>query len=64
MFKKISFLLVENIFFNFFRHLFKWEQSFGPPYFFILASANRFWLITNLLLLFRAFSYQWTSFMK
>ena len=31
---------------------------------FTLASGNGFWLITNLLLLFRAFFSQWTPFLK
>ena len=58
IFTKISFLLVEPVFFNFSRHWFKWKQSFSPlkSHFstsFILASGNGFCLVTNILLLFR-----------
>ena len=47
IFIKLLFLLVETVFFNFFRHWFKWKQFFGSVRFFfnesfILASGNGF----------------------
>ena len=44
IFKKILFLLVETIFFNFLRHWFKWKQSFSSlrSYF---STNSSFWLV-------------------
>ena len=61
MFKKILFLLLGTVFFNLFRHCFKWKQSFGPlkSYFSTNPSSQvvyaDFGLISNSVPLFRAF---------
>ena len=61
---------METVFFNFFRHSFKWKQSFDQlksyfstnPSFWLVKTV--FWLITNLLLWFRAFLCSWTPLLK
>ena len=47
IFKRILYLLVETVFFKFFRHWFKWKQSFDPltSYF---STNPSFWLVETI----------------
>ena len=55
-FKKILFLLMETVFFNFFRHWFKWKQSFGPLKLHFSTNPS-FWLVETVLVHYKPFTF-------
>ena len=54
--KKILFLLVKPLFFIFFRHRFKWKQSFGPLKSYISTNLS-FWLLETVLIIYKPFAF-------